>query len=143
MKNLPMRLSVTARLFIAFLPVVIGCSAGGAVRQEPINPRDLAVLNTEEAAAAEPEKLLALAEFYYGSQKFPESLACIQRVLVFHEGTIYADRAYFIKGRVYADILNFHRDVKKAASAFRMVISSPPESRYDKMAEKELERIKK
>jgi len=122
---------------------LIACSSGSSVRQIPTAPAAAVKTDIKKDAAVPPEQLISNAEYFFGRQKFSEALDIVNRVIADYAETINSDYAYYLRGRIYADILNFYMDREKAASAFRMVISSPPVSEFDELAQKELERIKK
>jgi tetratricopeptide (TPR) repeat protein len=129
--------------FLLTTGLLIACSSREKVTQKTFDPQAAAELIESGRINEDPEQLNALTEYYYGRQKFEKALECTQQVLAVQDTTIHSDRAYYNRGRIYADVLNFRMDLKKAAAAFRMVISTPPVSKYDKLAEEELRRIKK
>ncbi|MFC1477107.1 tol-pal system YbgF family protein [candidate division KSB1 bacterium] len=127
---------------IILVPSVMNCSAGGKAISTQVLPVEIEQVSSLEEIKNEPEKVLTLAQSYFGRQQYDEALVCVRLVIGDFEGTLYSDHAYYMRGLIYVDILNFHRDIQKAAAAFRMVISSPPESDFDKLAQTELDRIK-
>ncbi|MFC1554260.1 tol-pal system YbgF family protein [candidate division KSB1 bacterium] len=85
----------------------------------------------------------AKAERYLSLGQFEGALDIAQSVINDYPETEYSDKALFMKGIILSSVLNFNRDLKKAAAAFRMVIATDPVTEYDKLAEIELEKIKK
>ncbi|MFC1556352.1 tol-pal system YbgF family protein [candidate division KSB1 bacterium] len=138
-----MNLARKKLLLLLFLLLFAACSAGAGAQKVVSNPEVLAEAADRGELKGNPDTLLELAEYYYGRQKFQESLNVVQKVIADHTGTFQSDYAYYLKGMIYADVLNFNMDLRQAAAAFRMVVSSPPESDFDERAQKELERIKR
>ncbi len=96
----------------------------------------------DEIDTIEADKLIGLIGFYLGRHRFDEALDVVQKVIAGFPRSVYSDNAYFLKGLIYSDNLNFEKDLKKAAAAFRMVLDSLPETEFDRKAERELEKIK-
>jgi len=130
------------QLFIVFA-FFLSCSGAGITVRTPAAPltkEDIEAARKIELAMTE---LFTRAEQHIGRGQYTDALAVIQPVINDYPGTVYSDRAYFMKGAIYADVLNFNRDVEKAAAAFRMVIASEPVTDYDKRAQEMLDKIKK
>ncbi len=123
--------------------MLAACSSGSSVRRMDVPPEIIETVESPEEISEDPDMLLALAEYNFSRKRYDESLQYVQRVLVGTAETLQTDHAFFLKGMIYASVLNFHQDIDQAAAAFRMVISSPPESDFDKMAEEQLKRLKK
>lgn len=123
------------------------CAAGSASRQaqqiEELKKRDPALLTEEEKLTLHLAEEFDKAERYISRGLFPEALAIVQSIINDHSNSLHSDKAYFIKGSIYASMLNFERDLEKARAAFRMVLASGPESEFDERAREALERIKK
>ncbi len=88
------------------------------------------------------EKQISEIQRSFGRQKYENALGLIQKVISEYPETYFSDQAYYLKGLVYCSLLNFNMDNKKAAAAFRMVISSRPVTDFDKLAQSELNKIK-
>ena len=125
----------------------ISCAAGSASRQsqriEELKKRDPALLAEEEKTELHLAEEFDKAERYISRGLFNEALAIVQSIINEHSNSLHSDKAYFIKGSIYASMLNFDRDLEKARAAFRMVLASGPESEFDERAREALERIKK
>jgi len=125
---------------------LFSCAAGSASRQaqqiEELKKRDPALLTEEEKLTLHLAEEFDKAERYISRGLFPEALAIVQSIINDHSNSLHSDKAYFIKGSIYASMLNFERDLEKARAAFRMVLASGPESEFDERAREVLERIK-
>lgn len=120
-------------VFIAVVFLYISCSSGGATRQNR---------SEEEKLTLRLGQDFEKAERYISRGLFPEALAVVQSIINDHANTLHSDKAYFMKGSIYTNMLNFNRDIEKAAAAFRMVLASGPESEFDKKARAALDSIK-
>ena len=123
------------------------CASGSASRQaqqiEELKKRDPALLTEEEKLTLHLAEEFDKAERYISRGLFAEALAIVQSIINDHSNSLHSDKAYFIKGSIYASMLNFDRDLEKARAAFRMVLASGPESEFDERASEALEWIKK
>lgn len=133
--------------WIACLLCLFSCASSSASRQaqriEELKKRDPALLTEEEKLTLRLAEEFDKAERYISRGLFTEALAIVQTIINEHSDTMYSDKAYFIKGSIYASMLNFDRDLEKASAAFRMVLASGPESEFDEKAREALDNIKK
>ena len=120
----------------AFVLLFFACTAGG-LSKESGRPGELRISET-----ASLDEAFLRAERYISLGQFSEAHVIVQSVIHEHPNTVYADKAYFMKGAIYVNMLNFNRDADKAAAAFRMVIASEPETEFDVKAREMLERLK-
>jgi len=133
--------------WIACLLLLYSCASSSASRQaqriEELKKRDPALLTEEEKLTLRLAEEFDKAERYISLGLFTEALAIVQTIINEHSDTMHSDKAYFIKGSIYASMLNFDRDLEKASAAFRMVLASGPESEFDEKAREALDNIKK
>jgi len=139
---------ISKAVFIGCLSGFIICfivSCGGTqVTVQPKNPsKTKEQIEAEKQFDLKMKDLFAKAEQRVGRGQYSEALALIQPIIEGYPGTVYTDQAYFMKGMIFADMLNFNRNVEKAAASFRMVIASEPVTEFDKYAQEMLLKIKK
>lgn len=133
--------------FALMLGLLFACSTSESARREK-RIDDLRKRDSGELTDAERVELLLEFEFdkaerYISLGQYDFALEIVQSIITGHPGTIYADRSYYLKGFAYSNMLNFDRDLEKAAAAFRMVIASDPVSFYDIKAQEMLDKIQK
>lgn len=132
-------------LSLAALLLIAGCSSGSRLSQIEITPEELeeVVSSVDPETVDDPVQLLALAEYSYSRRKFDDSLGHVQKILAQFSETAHTDHAYYLRGMIYQSVLYFRMDLQKAAASFRMVMSSPPETDFDEMAEDQLKQLEK
>ena len=133
------------RFFIYGVIFLGACSSQASVFRniEKLRSRDIESLSVEERLELEMADLFAKTERYISLDQFDEALSLIQPVMSEHPNTFYSDKAYYTRGTIFTQMLNFHRDLDKAAAAFRMVIASEPVTVFDDRAQEALKRITK
>jgi outer membrane protein assembly factor BamD (BamD/ComL family) len=132
-------------ILIIIIPAIIqpiSCSSSKQTQQVSSAEYLELAEKIDEIDTVEAEKLIGLIGFYYGRHRFDEALEVVQKVIANYPGSVYSDNAYYLKGLIYSDTLNYDRDMGKAAAAYRMVLDSLPETEFDKKAREELEKIK-
>ncbi len=133
------------RLLIYGIIFLGACSSQASVFRnvEDLRSRTPESLSAEERLELEMADLFAKTERYVSFDQFDKALSLVQTVISEHPNTVYSDKAYYMRGTIFTHMLNFHRDLDKAAAAFRMVIASDPVSVFDTRAHEALNRITK
>ena len=135
-------------LVVCALAILFFSCAGGSVsslsqRIDELKDRDKALLTESEKRELQIAEEFVHAERYISLGQFSGALEIVQSIIGEYSDTIYSDKAYFLKGLLYANMLNFDRDPDKAAAAYRMVIATGPESEFDEKAKEALGRLRK
>ena len=133
------------RFFIYGVIFLGACSSQASMFRniEKLRSRDIESLSVEERLELEMADLFAKTERYISLDQFDEALSLIQPIMSEHPTTFYSDKAYYTRGTIFTQMLNFHRDLDKAAAAFRMVIASEPVTVFADRAQESLKRITK
>ncbi len=143
----PVNRTAICLMFFAVFSVSVFFTSCGSQSSVFRDVERLRTKNFEDLSPAEQLELELANSFtdtdrYISYGRFEEALAILWNIVSNHSNTPYADKAFYVRGTIYSHMLYFHRDIEKAAAAYRMVLASEPVTEFDVKAQNALELMK-
>lgn len=112
-------------------------------KPRPDYPRDDEKKVEYQFYGSSPEQQLQKAKSLLAYNNFDEALKVLNKITSSSVKNEYTDEAYFLKGKIYSNLLNPKKNFELALTSFKLVIDNLPESEFDDKAKQEIENVKK
>ena len=90
-----------------------------------------------------PEQQIQKAKSLLAYNNFDDALKILNKITSSAVKNKYTDEAFFLKGKIYSNLLNPKKNFELALTSYKLVIDNLPESEFDDKAKQEIENVKK